>query len=363
MIAETQNYASPTTYQGPDGFGPPAHSTEESKDFFGSIEPRRTNEFAAALENERSRVGDSPFWDFDLSTNADSSFRNQFSSTPGASGMTWSNDQNLSLLSPPHSAVYSPRIPWSSYPYQNQLSATVNTNFENGQITPPEDDRGIGSFSGSEDQDRPRILEQELKKRRRNTSLNNGELSSQSVKRSRRLPRALSGVETRDKPEDVKRSKFLERNRVAASKCRQKKKEWTQNLENRARELQKSNSMLRLDVESYRQEIQWLKGEMLKHSSCDCEQIQSFMKSAADSFIDATEDGLVLKREQSPIESMPGSPESLKPVRLREIVEISPAAETADTSLLEEENTLEALLSRSIKSDTNDAGIVSGMVE
>ncbi|KAF7502966.1 hypothetical protein GJ744_004780 [Endocarpon pusillum] len=65
---------------------------------------------------------------------------------------------------------------------------------------------------------------------------------------------------------DDKRSQFLERNRVAASKCRQKKKEWTSNLEQKARELQASKTSLALLVTSLREELLYLKASSVTWS-------------------------------------------------------------------------------------------------
>jgi bZIP transcription factor len=76
---------------------------------------------------------------------------------------------------------------------------------------------------------------------------------------------------------DDKRNQFLERNRVAASKCRQKKKEWTSNLEQRARELQASKTSLSLLVSSLREELLYLKGEALNHTTCDCTSVREYL--------------------------------------------------------------------------------------
>jgi bZIP transcription factor len=74
-----------------------------------------------------------------------------------------------------------------------------------------------------------------------------------------------------------KRNQFLERNRVAASKCRQKKKEWTSNLEQRARNLQASKTSLAVLVSSLREELLYLKGEALKHATCDCNSVREYL--------------------------------------------------------------------------------------
>lgn len=80
---------------------------------------------------------------------------------------------------------------------------------------------------------------------------------------------------------DQKRRKFLERNRVAASKCRQKKKQWMQELETNARKAQSDSKHLHGMVGILREELLRLKGELLKHSSCGCEQISTYLLNEA----------------------------------------------------------------------------------
>jgi hypothetical protein len=76
-----------------------------------------------------------------------------------------------------------------------------------------------------------------------------------------------------------KRERFLERNRLAASKCRQKKKTWTNNLEQRARELASERQMLATHVAVLRNELLELKCKCLEHTSCECEQIREYLKN------------------------------------------------------------------------------------
>lgn len=79
----------------------------------------------------------------------------------------------------------------------------------------------------------------------------------------------------------MKRKKFLERNRVAASKCRLKKKQWMQELETNARKAQSDSKHLHGMVGILREELLRLKGELLKHSSCGCEQISTYLLNEA----------------------------------------------------------------------------------
>ncbi|RAK71261.1 bZIP transcription factor atfB, partial [Aspergillus fijiensis CBS 313.89] len=68
--------------------------------------------------------------------------------------------------------------------------------------------------------------------------------------------------------EKAKRERFLERNRLAASKCREKKKKNNQQLEQRFHELQNKNTELNTEIEDLRAEGIALKNELLRHSEC-----------------------------------------------------------------------------------------------
>ena len=198
-------------------------------------------------------------------------------------------------------------------------------------------------------------------KRKRNSA--NGDATNQSSpKRTRKYTsRRSNNTNEPTKTEDVKRSKFLERNRVAASKCRQKKKEWTQNLENRARQLQKDNNQLRLVVESCRQEILFLKGEILKHSQCECESIQTFIKSGGNDLTDHKFDKDLFKRETSPIESMPSSRLGSMDTSCgrNDLSSVSPVIESGNASTADDDNALEALLTSSMNHETSHEGVKS----
>uniref|UniRef100_A0A8C9TXY9 Cyclic AMP-dependent transcription factor ATF-2 n=1 Tax=Scleropages formosus TaxID=113540 RepID=A0A8C9TXY9_SCLFO len=67
---------------------------------------------------------------------------------------------------------------------------------------------------------------------------------------------------------DEKRRKFLERNRAAASRCRQKRKVWVQSLEKKAEDLSSMNVQLQNEVTLLRNEVAQLKQLLLAHKDC-----------------------------------------------------------------------------------------------
>jgi chromosome segregation ATPase len=65
-----------------------------------------------------------------------------------------------------------------------------------------------------------------------------------------------------------RRKRYLESNRAAANRCRQKKKEWVSNLETKANELEKINHKLEKEMRALKQEIHQLKLLLLEHKDC-----------------------------------------------------------------------------------------------
>ncbi|KAI7808049.1 putative activating transcription factor 7b, partial [Triplophysa rosa] len=73
---------------------------------------------------------------------------------------------------------------------------------------------------------------------------------------------------------DERRRRFLERNRAAASRCRQKRKVWVSALEKRADELATSNVTLSSEVSLLRTEVTRLKEMLLAHKDCPVTAMQ-----------------------------------------------------------------------------------------
>ncbi|TRY54951.1 hypothetical protein DNTS_020716 [Danionella cerebrum] len=73
---------------------------------------------------------------------------------------------------------------------------------------------------------------------------------------------------------DERRRRFLERNRAAASRCRQKRKVWVSALEKRAEELATANVSLTGEVSHLRTEVTRLKELLLAHKDCPVTAMQ-----------------------------------------------------------------------------------------
>nr|XP_056714335.1 cyclic AMP-dependent transcription factor ATF-7 [Euleptes europaea] len=73
---------------------------------------------------------------------------------------------------------------------------------------------------------------------------------------------------------DERRQRFLERNRAAASRCRQKRKIWVSSLEKKAEELTTQNIQLSNEVTLLRNEVAQLKQLLLAHKDCPVTALQ-----------------------------------------------------------------------------------------
>jgi len=73
-----------------------------------------------------------------------------------------------------------------------------------------------------------------------------------------------------------KREKYREKNRVAAAKCRAKKKDNVDTLEDRHRTHSVLNVALKQTEQSLRDELSYWRTQALQHSFCDCQSIQDY---------------------------------------------------------------------------------------
>ncbi|KAI1406462.1 hypothetical protein F4819DRAFT_159162 [Hypoxylon fuscum] len=85
--------------------------------------------------------------------------------------------------------------------------------------------------------------------------------------------------------DEVKRDRFLERNRVAATKCRQKKKEWVSDLEETRFGLESQHNHLQMEYSSLRNEITQIKSQLMEHAGCHDPNINKWIENEAKRFV------------------------------------------------------------------------------
>lgn len=79
---------------------------------------------------------------------------------------------------------------------------------------------------------------------------------------------------------EKKRLKFLERNRMAAAKCREKKRLQTLKTISDADEITARNQALHETLEELQEEVRRLKTQILCHRGCDCSVIKKFVETS-----------------------------------------------------------------------------------
>ncbi|KAL8703195.1 MAG: hypothetical protein Q9201_003614 [Fulgogasparrea decipioides] len=349
------------------GIGSMAKNLSKTEDN-GQSAARRWLDMQQQQQNNQQADDGQSFFNFEPQTESTSPFVPSYPSLPEANLTAGWNAIPSQVPSPPDS-VSSPAPSWPPFQYGQQAPVHniltdiyPDTRVQFGQSTPP-DDEFPNLFPVREQSQDPFDSKHEsageTHRKRSTTSSNDKTTAPKRSRKHGRNANASNGQAT-SSAEEVRRHKFLERNRIAASKCRQKKKEWTQNLETRARELAKENNSLRLMVDSMRDEMLFIKGEMLKHTSCGCDDIQDWLKSGAGSLSASP----VVKTEHSPIQSA-------EPSRRGSITSIgggsfdqeatSPVAKGSEGSTSQDLQNLEGLLMDQLVHDTSDEGIISAL--
>lgn len=150
-----------------------------------------------------------------------------------------------------------------------------------GQITPPEEPGSEGPSKK-----RPKMVSAETdpakSERARNAANKRHEASRKKSKEWLDNPDQLASSEDGDA--EGQRQKYREKNRLAAAKCRAKKKENNDGLEESARDMSKLNTALKQEVQAIRQELTTLRTYCLAHQpggDCKCRKIHQYNHNRA----------------------------------------------------------------------------------
>lgn len=180
---------------------------------------------------------------------------------------------------------------YSTIPFSDSATHNFSLNMNackrsHGQITPPDDlspnhTNPLQAFEAEDNIDNEKNEDNAKVKNNRKKAKQS--VSAEVVEEPMKRVRANNTSKQKEveMEEEDKREKFLERNRIAASKCRQKKKEYITGLEDRARELTSTRTHLQAYVAALKEEILVLKSEMLKHTDCECVTIRDYLKREA----------------------------------------------------------------------------------
>ncbi|CEI91771.1 hypothetical protein RMCBS344292_06051 [Rhizopus microsporus] len=88
----------------------------------------------------------------------------------------------------------------------------------------------------------------------------------------------LTSHESDEEDEEATRKRNLERNRIAAHKCRQRKKEWINQLERRAESLANENKRRQQEIRQLKEEFVYLRNQLFLHKECQSPAIDSYIE-------------------------------------------------------------------------------------
>ncbi|KAF5024707.1 hypothetical protein F66182_3221 [Fusarium sp. NRRL 66182] len=89
-----------------------------------------------------------------------------------------------------------------------------------------------------------------------------------------------------DLPRDPRRRRILERNRIAATKCRLRKRDEASALASQEQAIEDQNRYLSSSFDSLTAEIYHLKTQLLQHTDCNCVLIQKYIANEAKKTVD-----------------------------------------------------------------------------
>ncbi|RFU24333.1 hypothetical protein B7463_g12008, partial [Scytalidium lignicola] len=166
---------------------------------------------------------------------------------------------------------------WNT-PDQSQQNFTNQQHTYHTPKSSSSDSSGDRDSSQSSNGDSPSTTSRTTRKRGRPTaSQTEGNAAPVKKTRQRKKKKQPSKEEVENK-----RKKFLERNRLAASKCRSKRKDWTLALEQKNKELMVLHNQLVAEYEGLKTEIDCLKTQLMMHKSCNDGPVQKWLQMEAE---------------------------------------------------------------------------------
>ena len=112
------------------------------------------------------------------------------------------------------------------------------------------------------------------------------------IPQRRKKDRGQDILSPKDDPaqEEARRNRSLEKNRIAATKCRQKKKEWMSDLEEKAAIMERKRSELLTEKKNLRAEANQIKSQLMEHGNCHDPNIDKWVENEAKRWVLMTGD-------------------------------------------------------------------------
>ncbi|KAK5738960.1 hypothetical protein LTR17_005687 [Elasticomyces elasticus] len=207
--------------------------------------------------------------------------------TPGMESVDpagMSTDMSISPLAKTHIPISLP--PTTQTKITQGRSDSVAEQY--GQITPPESASQKGGRKSSTSSSRSGLATKLDKSERARHAANQRHAKFKQprpVMQERAGSNSSGIVEDDEEDVETKKEKYREKNRIAAAKCRAKKKDNTDGLEERHRDLQASHNFLKREDRKLRDELSALRTLALQHSpdtpGCNCGDLHNYNRCKA----------------------------------------------------------------------------------
>ncbi|KAF5628735.1 transcription factor atf21 [Fusarium sp. NRRL 25303] len=200
----------------------------------------------------------------------------------------WNPMNNSVSFFPPSMPAVAPSALTNSPEVPKEMHSTPETPFSeptSGGPTRQSSKSSIPSVNSAKTDTKPRRSSRATK-----TQRNQSSVEPVAKTRQRRASKEPS-LEEEDEDENDgldethKRSKFLKRNRIAASKCRQKKKVWMRELEETTRDLEIEHNALHSQYTNLMGELTTIKNQLMDHASCNDANINQWLDNEARKYV------------------------------------------------------------------------------
>ncbi|KAK2616660.1 hypothetical protein QQS21_000483 [Conoideocrella luteorostrata] len=125
---------------------------------------------------------------------------------------------------------------------------------------------------------------EEMPKDKRTRRKQPSEATNTSPSKSRRQPKRQATTATNSDKKLNRHERSLERNRVAASKCRSRKKVWTERLEEKKSDLEAMRNELQTEYFNLLEESSQLKNHLIGHAGCQDPNIDVWINHEASKY-------------------------------------------------------------------------------
>lgn len=249
---------------------------------------------------------------------------------------------NSSIIPSPRSSLgRSPVMPFQDISYSDQVcdpsllanQGTASTRSKVSEPLTPASSGARGSISTkSSSNSIPSFQESHTMRPAQNPPL---EGSEPPKKRARQTQSKSAKPESENEEEDEsteKRKKFLEKNRIAASKCREKKKKWVHELEHNKSHLERHNMELRLEHRGLINELNQTKSMLMSHADCNDPNITEWLNNQARRIVQTN--GSNMFSIPNPLSAYPplGQPRNISNASGSSLVDVDPLSRRASTS-------------------------------